>query len=253
MTACADWITPDDLVDCNCPDASESVINEAITIASDILFALSGRQYPGLCPETVRPCLCGSCGRSDWFLYGWNQTFPLLINGIWNNVCGHGSEYCGCIGNALRLPRERIESIDQVLIDGLSFGEFRLDKPGWLVRTDGSPWPSVQDIWKDTSQSGTWSVAYTYGRNPPSGGMFAAKHLTSEIVKACVGEKCRLPAHAVAVTRRGITYELEALKGRIGIPEADMWLNAVNPEARTRRARITSPDDPRFVPVESGS
>lgn len=248
---CGPWISPNDLVDCDCPDASETVILESIEVASEILYALSGRQYPGLCPETVRPCFCGGCGVSQWFS-GTPMT-PVLIQGSWLNVCGHSDAYCGCGGNALRLPRPRVDTVDQVLIDGAAFSEFRLDKPGWLVRTDGGVWPSRQDIWRDTTESGTWSVEYTWGRLPPSGGLFAVKHLTSEIVKSCVGADCRLPAHAVAVSRRGVTYELEAFKGRTGIPEADMWLNAVNPEGRQRRAKITSADDTRFVPVDSGS
>lgn len=254
MTVCQPWISPNDLVDCDCPDASENLIVEAIQVASDILYALSGRQYPGLCSETVRPCMCGSCGRSNWFP-GWGgfDTLPALIGGIWLNVCAHPTEYCDCIGNALRLPRPRVDSVDSVLVNGAVFTDFRLDRPGWLVRTDGLPWPSRQDIWREPTEVGTWQVTYTHGQLPPPGGLFAAKHLTSELVKACTGAACRLPAHAVAVTRRGVTYELEAFKGRTGIPEVDMWLAAVNPESRQRRAKITAPDDPRFVAVDLGS
>lgn len=242
---CDDWITSSDLVDCNCPDAPESVITDAITMASEVLYALSGRQFPGLCTETVRPCFCGSCA-GDWT--------PMLSGGRWYNICGHSSSrYCGCDGRAIRLPRTPISSVDQVLIDGAAFTAFRLDEPGWLVRTDGGSWPSHQDIYQETTEPGTWAVSYTFGQLPPRSGVVAASYLTAEIVKACTGLACRLPAHAVAVSRRGVTYDLEALKGRTGIPEADLWLATVNPRGAQRRARIVSPDDNRFVGVDSGS
>lgn len=241
---CSPWITADELVDCNCPDASEAVVTEAIAVASDILYRLSGQVYPGICAETVRPCLCGACA-------GWS---PSLIDGTWfNSSCSHSDPYCGCGGRAVRLPRDRVTDVTQVLIDGAIFISYRLDSPGWLVRTDGGVWPSRQDIHQETTEKGTWSVSYSFGRLPPAGGLFAAKWLTAEIIKACTGGKCRLPAHAVSVSRRGVSYDLEAMKGRVGIPEADMWLSTVNPNGRSRPARITAADDPRFVAVDSGS
>lgn len=243
MSTCTPWVTPNELTDCDCPDASEPLILEAIQIASNVLYALSGRRYPGVCSESVRPCLCASCA----------LPYPVLVDGSWVNItCGHDT-YCGCGGRALRLPRDRVTDVTSVTLDGTMFADFRLDRPNVLVRTDGSVWPSRQDIWKEPTEAGTWMVDYSFGREPPAGGKFAAKWLTSEILKACTGGKCRLPAHAVAVSQRGISYNLEAVDGRVGIPEADMWLNAVNPHKRTRPARVTSADDVSFVPVDSGS
>ena len=134
--------------------------------------------------------------------------------------------------------------------NGSVFTDWRFYRPNWLVRSDNGCWPCCQDLALPTTSDGTWSITYTYGQAPPEGAKSAARTLTTELVKACVADKsCRIPTGAVSVTKRGIIYDISEFEGRIGIPEIDMWLRAVNPKRRRQRARILSPDDKRFLPV----
>lgn len=230
MSVCTPWIEEDaDLVECGCPDGPQLVVQSAIVTATDILYRLSGRQWSGECSETRRPCRAGAaCGCSSFHL-------------------------CSCIGgDTLLLSRRNVRDVTGVLIDGAAFTDFRFYTPNWLVRSDDKNWPCCQDLALATTETGTWSVTYTYGTDPPEGAKTAARVLTTELVKACTADKtCRLPVGAVSLTRRGVTYDLTQIGGKTGISEVDMWLSAVNPGARKRRARLISPDDVRFIPVGS--
>ena len=83
---CSPYLTPADLVECDCPqDASPQTIELAIQVASEIEYFLTGKQYPGECEATVRPC--GNPGSP----LGWSPLFwsfpwvPLRIGGNWIN------------------------------------------------------------------------------------------------------------------------------------------------------------------------
>jgi len=225
---CTDWIAADEhLGECGCPDGPATVIASAITTASDILYRLSGRQWPGLCSETVRPChIARTCG------------------------CASFRE-CACVGaDVIILPRSRVTDVTQVLVDGAVFTDFLLYAPNWLARTDDEPWPCCQDLALATTEDGTWSITYDYGAEPPEGGKLAARVLTAELVKACGSDKtCRIPTGAVSLTRRGVTYDMSAMEGRTGLPEVDMWLDSVNPKKRRRTAQVMAADDARFIPA----
>ncbi|MCP4897377.1 MAG: hypothetical protein GY906_10435 [bacterium] len=224
---CTPWIEEDeDLVECGCPDGQQLVVQSAIITAVDILYNLSGRRWSGVCQETKRPCQStGGCSCSDFHL-------------------------CYCIGgDQIELPRTNVTSVDAILIDGQPFTDFLFYSPNWLVRTDGDIWPCCQDLTLPSTADGTWAVTYSYGVEPTEGAKNAARVLTTELVKACVGEaSCRIPVGAVSVTKRGVTYDLSANDGFTGITEIDMWLKAVNPKGRRQRARLISPDDTRWIP-----
>ena len=52
MTVCADWITNTDMEACyTIPDGFDTT--SILTQASEIAYTLSGRQFPGVCTETV--------------------------------------------------------------------------------------------------------------------------------------------------------------------------------------------------------
>jgi hypothetical protein len=200
-------------------------VQQAIATATDILYRLSGRQWPGECQGTWRPCRTTErCGCGDFHL-------------------------CNCIGGAtIVLPHPRVLSIDAITMDGSSFLDYRFYKPNWLTRTDGERWPCCQDLTLDTTEDGTWSVTYTHGGMPPVGGLTAARVLTAELVKACTADKsCRIPVGAVSVTRRGVTYDMSANEGKTGITEVDLWLNSVNPHGRKKRASIVDPEATRWI------
>ena len=77
---CSDWITGDDVAACcNVESSSGALFDDAADQASQLLFALSGRQFAGLCQRTVRPA-CDSCFCGYQIL---SRGTPNLENELW--------------------------------------------------------------------------------------------------------------------------------------------------------------------------
>lgn len=252
---CTDWITEQDLSDCKMCDIgglAEGQAAQIITTATQILYLLSGQQFPGQCQDQVRRCNC-HCGP----VYGdWRGPWPYRYASGWQNVCGSCGGWCGAAGASILLPKRPVIDIISVQIDGAPYADFRLDSPGHLVRTDGGVWPTCQNITLDIGEAGTWEIIYTYGKIPPEALRFAATILSSELVKACQGDStCRIPAGAVTVQRQGITYDFAAAsaEGKTGLYEVDQIIQAFNPGGRKRRARVYSAQDVEWARTQTGS
>ena len=59
MTLCQSWITEQDLADCalcNIGGLAQNQAEQIIETASQILYLLTGQQFPGQCVDQVRPC-----------------------------------------------------------------------------------------------------------------------------------------------------------------------------------------------------
>jgi hypothetical protein len=251
---CQPWITDDDLVDCCDPDTSSDIINAQIEVASEVLYALSGRQYSGSCSETVRPCSGGSALAGftwDRWTYPW---LPLKNGATWINIgpaCGcHITYDCGCKGiPQVNLGRSDVSEILSVVIDGTELGalNYRLDHGRWLVRTDGENWPCCQDLAADLDAEGAWYVELVHGVEPPTSGKEAAKKLACELIKACVGADCDLPQRVTSIVRQGVSMTLidpqEFLSDlRTSIYQVDLFLKAANPNGLVSRATAWSPE-----------
>lgn len=243
---CSDWI--ESIADC-C-DAPAETHEQAITAASEILYALSGRQFPGECTETVRPCSGGSV-RPGFSWARWSYPWiPTKFGNTWLNIgpaCGcHVSFRCGCNGiPEVNLGRSDVTNIDVVNIDGtvLDPSAYRLDDGQYLVRTDGGWWPCCQDMSKDIGETGTWYITLDYGSTIPEIGKIAAKKLACELAKACSDADCALPSRVTTLTRQGVSMTLidpqDFLdQGRTGIIEVDYFLMAVNPNGLARRSKV---------------
>lgn len=248
---CEPWTASID--DCCSTEATSAQKTDAILSASEVLYALSGRQYAGLCQETIRPCASGpSLPGFSWsrWTYPW---YPTLNNGTWLNIgpaCGcHVAYDCACKGiPQVTLGRQDVTQIFKVDIDGttLSASSYRLDEGRYLVRTDGENWPCCQDLSKDIGEEGTWYIELEYGRQPPQMGIQAAEKLACELVKACVGEDCALPSRVTSVARQGVSFTMLdpqdfLMDGRTGLYEVDLFLKSVNPTGAQRRATAWAP------------
>lgn len=220
-----------------------------IQLATDVLNNLTGWQWPGLCTTTVRPCgyqTRRSCGCMD-------------------------SRQCGCRRlSQLDLRDEDeggwpIASVDAVKIDGVTLdpARYRVDDHRWLVYIpdgDSDPrrgWPCCQRIDLPDTEVDTWSVSYTYGAEPPEGGVRAAGILGCQYALACVEdesllEQCQLPDGVRTVVRQGITLgvpvDLPALwsGGSTGVDAVDSWLGSIRYGKAHRPASF-------MVPSQSGS
>lgn len=251
MTLCSPWLTIADMGNCDCPgDATPSIVENAIDIASGILYYLSAQQYPGICTEIVRPSTSPSSGYSAW-PYAW---MPLQVSpGVWINTgfCGCELASCGCPGiPRIDLSRLDVQSVETVWVlgDVLDPSAYRLDHSRYLSRIDGGVWPCCQDLRADLTSVNTYGAQITFGTLPDAAGLRAARAYTTEIYKACIGNtSCRLPKRAVSISRQGVSIDfldpMEFLDGgRTGLYEVDAWLSAVNPAGLRQPAVVWSPE-----------
>lgn len=245
-STCSPWATEDDLCSpCNDYTVLGPIAGDFLQSASDILFDLSGGQFPGLCDRTIRPC-----ARRMQPERSIDPAPPGWIEG-WG-WCGCGGDPCDCGGlYQLDLGAYPIDSVTEVKVDGdaLDSSLYRVDDWRTLVRladADGSNpgWPRTQRLDLPDTEEGTWSVTFSWGREPPPAGVTAAAVLACELALACDPEnadKCRLPKRVQSVTREGVTIVMSPsdfldANGKTGLYEVDLFLRAVNPNHIRRPA-----------------
>lgn len=246
---CSAWTTTEDVFACCSADdvgSDPEMYEVAIDQASQLLYELSGRQFAGTCQKTVRPCNTG-CG-CNWQIL--SRGYVVWGGGGWS--CDGVA--CGCSpASSVLLSGEPVQEIIEVKIDGVVVdpSEYRLDKKRELTRKNGGSWPACQDITVDDTEEGSFSIEYTYGKNPPLAGQSAATELACEIYRACTmgSDECALPAGVSRITRQGITIERNAFAAwgrqfgswRTGLPLTDLFLNAYNPGGLRRRPTFMTP------------
>jgi hypothetical protein len=228
----------------------------AVTSATEILFALSGRRF-GLCEVTSRPC------REDCYDYPYYTNllpwtgqwpYPALIGGSWFNLgCGGCGNTCSCTTVSEFILPSPVYRIVQIKIDGgvVPTGSYRLDNNRKVVRTDGGMWPICNDLSRDDTEAGTWSVTAQYGSPIPDMAQLAMGQLACEISKAASGQDCSLPAGVTQLVRQGVTIDFPDVgelfkQGRTGLYLVDAFLATYNPNGLKRRSRTYSVDGPAF-------
>lgn len=242
---CQDWITPEQLLACECPDpADPEVLQRWIDAAQEIVYLLSGSMYSGVCTATWRPQLICTQVHPGW---GGYPTQPLLLEGNWYNAGP-----CGCGGSPLHIPFDYPRSVTKVMIDGAEIPatDYRLDTVlGKLYLVSGRSWPHRQDMALADTEPGTFSITLTYGLAPPAALVQAAIDYAVELGRGCSGLACRLPARAVSIVKQGVAIDLslslELLNaGKTGIISVDTALATFNPTSARAPARFYSPDLP---------
>lgn len=240
---CQPWITPSDVEDC-------TVTSDVCLAASEILWALSGRQFGGLCDAAVRPAPRAlRAGR--WVTPpGWDPSWGWTTPGY--GWCADLHHPGVGVWRRLRLGPTPIVDVSAVTVDGALLDDDRwtvVDRV-WLLRLadpDGTNpgWPTTQDLTLPATEPGTWQVSYTWGVDPPAAGVEAAKALACALTS---GDDCQLDPRVTALTRQGVTLQLPAVEALTtagtGIPAVDAFLAAFNPHRLTRPARLLSPDTP---------
>jgi hypothetical protein len=239
---------------CDISDKNAGEVDQARQAASEILDALSGRQFSTGCEVTLRPCRrdCAEApwGWVEWPGVGWPQA--ALIGGLWFNLmCGTCPGTCSCSRLSEALLPAPVNTITSVKVDGspLATGSYRVDDARVLVRLDGEEWPRCQDFTLADTQAGTWSVTATYGQDVPVLGELAVGELACEILRACAGEDCRLPANVTQLVRQGVTIQMpdpnELLKeGSLGLRLVDLFIKTYNAHGLPARSRVYSVDRP---------
>lgn len=274
---CAPYATVEDVGLCGCsgfdlsPESPDlELIEAALLWASRRLFEASGGLWWGCCPVEVAPCRPVECGAPPGKVYpppelaGWPYPsipwglydasgHPAFLN-VWACGCStRTSCSCGAVGDRLVLPWAPVRSVEQVTIDGLTFTDWRIDPDGALVRTDGLPWPSCQNLDAPLGSPGTWSVVYRFGYTLPPEAVPLVASYACELAKRCRGADCSLPAGVQVIQRDGVEFavaEPSDYRDRrlTGFGPLDDWLalmfaDHVRPDLAPRRARVALPPE----------
>lgn len=247
------WVTLVQLqADARLAAVDPAILTRSAQAATDLLWALSGRQFHGLreAQVSILPPACGCFGdrwtnRSDMWSAG------STVGGLGWAPWGWG---CGC-HVSVDLPDRPVIEIASVTIDGdvLDPAAYRLDDNATLVRvTDGDLWPLAAGGVAD-EQTPRMVVAYTWGLEPPAGGVAAAAQYATELALAATGSSdCRLPDRVTSITRQDLIKTFAdpqqlVENGLTGLTGVDVWVRSVNPRAQTgARPRVLSPDLPRM-------
>lgn len=245
---CASWLdlsaeSPDHrYLCCELTDYADDQPELAAFAASEILYALSGEQYPGRCEAVIRPCSGDGC-TVQWVAYGRGGSRPLVA------TCGCGMDLgcAGCGANGIVLPGGPIVSVDEVKINGDVIPESGYRLSGRVLIRVGGSWPRNQDLALPDTEERTFSIAYTYGNRPGPSGLFAVADLTCELLKGCDdSDDCSLPENVRSMLYEGATFELDPASllgddGKTGLKRVDRWLESVNPNRLARAGKVLSP------------
>jgi hypothetical protein len=257
---CTPWIDTDSITQCSLDVDRDSTVEPedlakadlAVQVASSLLWAATAKQYPGICIDKIRPCTTG----------GWGQAidYPPNVGGsrvlrdtVAGCLCDTSMILCdGRAWPALELPHGPVVDVLEVTINGDPFVDFRVVDDRYLIRDDGAPWPTTNNLGADPSEPGTWEVEYRYGSAPPPELALAAELLACEFIAAwCVGgecPECHLPERLQSITYEGATAAvLDPFdfmdSGGFGVPQIDYAVRANNPNRLERVGRVVTPQD----------
>lgn len=252
---CESW-TP--VWTCAIPTGSYAVTGVAAEAATEVLHALSGRQF-GLCTVTLRPCrreCYGVSWPSGWVEYDRTYPNPQLVAGRWYNLGCSGCETdcsCSVISEAV-LPGP-VYDITEVKVNGavlMPDVDYRLDDWRLLVRLNDT-WPTCNDLNLADTEEGTWSVTFRAGRPVPSLGQIAHGVLTAEFAKLLTCDAtCALPQRVQSISRQGVDITLIDAdrffeNSLTGLYWPDKFIQTYNPNGLRQPSRIYDIDNPSRI------
>lgn len=230
---CTAWATVADVcAPCNTYDFDPTLLEDGLLAASNVLFDLTGRRWPGECVTTIYPCREPAGPRA-------------ALSGPWwqSNRFLRSTRDC----RRLRLPGGPT-GIESVTVDGMVIPSDVYELQGRdLVRVDGDVWPCC--VGCGPVDADDFAVTYPYGTVPPIGGRIAAAVYGCQIALACddaTSGACKLPANVQTLLRQGVSVTLPdptqlAQDGLTGLPEVDRWVASVLIGQRRRPATIVMP------------
>lgn len=245
FTGC-EWPVDEECLE-NWDSYSISIQDRALALATNTLRRLTGYRVGG-CPITVRPCR-SRCVTAAFLPY-YARHFSPWINtaGMWVNSCGCNPRAdCSCADLCEVVLPAPVGAVYEVKIDGVVVPttDYRVDG-NRLVWTGAGEcgFPLCQDLSQADTQADTFSVRYLNSYPVDGLGAVAAGMLANEYAKACSGGQCRLPSNVTAITRQGVTMEIEGgafPSGFTGIREVDAYIALWNPEGRRQASTVWYP------------
>lgn len=214
------------------PAPSDEDVAAAIAWASEYLYEVTGRRWPGVQRLKVRPMTPVSSG------------------------CSSSRRHLSCPGVvAQELAGTPLVSIVEVKIDGqvIDPDRYRIDDARYLVATRGPDgvrlrWPACQVMDLPDTEMGTWSVDHEFGAGPPAAGVAMAGRLACELLVSWSGgdEDCQLEAGWTSITRAGVTRSQPSVAelvaaGATGVREVDLWVAGLREGQARRGAAVIVP------------
>lgn len=240
------------------PGLSDAQAEAAAQTATDVLYALSGRQYPGARVATLR--------MGATITGGGRELLPgsIIPGGVLSSRrLGMGGGCCAVSFDPMLYP---IRSVVRMSVGGVGIPAEQIEVTGRrsirvIAGADSITDPlavnyylgpdGAYSLFPGSCSCGRANVelTMTWGREPPAGGLAAAELLAIEFGKALAGDQtCRLPGNVVSVSRQGVSVVLDPSAlldaDRVGIPFVDTWLNSVNPRKRRGAPMLWSPEMP---------
>lgn len=211
---------------CDITDKTPEQLDAAAEFAGFLLWGLSGRRI-GLCSYTEGywPATTGACGVGKDSHGNWRNA---LVGG---NCC------------RILLAQTPVAEVVSVTVDGtvLAAEDFDVVRKTWL-RSRASCWSTSSDC-----DDPPVVVEYIAGAGFPPGTALAVGEVACELLAGWSGGPCKLPSRAISVSRQGVTVQMAdpsefVDNGLLGLPIADAWVRAVNPNKLIKSSRVYSPD-----------
>lgn len=215
----AAWITEARLI-ADHPNTAyaDGAAERGIVVASEVLYNLSGRRFPGEQTDAIRP----HCRHMHW------ATNRYDCHGAAGLVRLPG--YPVVVRDADPEAEPPVAASPVVTLGGEVFTAFAVYDRRYLARTDGLSWPCQNAPYDDDPP--TVAITYAWGRTPTAGGQAAASSLAHQYALSMTPDlagTCALPPRVASVVRQGITISVTALveEGRTGLDDVDLWLDSL--------------------------
>lgn len=261
---CSAWATEDDITCGDISGVDAPIVANMLDVASELLYIWTGKMFTGGCELIVRPCAQSDPSAPLITPVNYSLSTWVTTSRLWGGACScNRTSRCGCSRlHEIRLSYSYIQEVTEVKVDGviLPTDEYRLDDDHWLIRLPDSDginvgWPCCQNLELPDTEDDTFSVELTVGLNPPRSGTLAAAILAYNLIQACVGGSCALPARATSIARQGVSFDVATIGAlldnrRTGIQEVDYFLEAYG----TRKGgygNVTSPDEEALYRITS--
>jgi hypothetical protein len=237
------WILPEEMGDY----AYTEYTLEAAQVASNLLWAMSGRKYTGETIVTERyTCTLRNnrMGPSD------RTNSPVLFGGdVYNIPSGDYDEYSELVADGLS-PDSRVRlrgrPVTRIIAIRNKTGKI-LDPSSYYLVDHSTIHIKAGTAWTPCNVE----ITYAYGIPVPTAGRMAARKLAIEFARLWAGdEMCELPQRVTSVSRQGVSYTIldnqEFIDElRTGLYEIDLFLKVVNPDNARRKSKVFSVDTPR--------
>jgi hypothetical protein len=243
-STCEPFTTSEDLLVC-CPDAAEvdpTRLEDIIQAASDAVSRLLANQFVGVCCSTAYPCPSCDCGcGARWEPRTTSLWWPL------------GGDCCCGPYPKIDLGPAVVEVVS-VVYEGVAVdpATYRVDDARWLVRLDdgsGNPgWPRPVRQAAPDGGEGSLRVTWRHGFCVPPLVKLAVEAVACQLVAACGGGDCALPANVTQLAQQGATISFGQLQDSAlaqvlgGLPPVAMAVDAYNPMGWRAVPSISDPN-----------